>query len=199
MRKKIFFWQVLINQGINLTYTVIFFFPVFIFWMENDTEVPLIIILTCSLSVFFLPKKFFDYVQLSKQKSFYRNLWIDKFQHVTQQGKYIQLIIQRFTGKVEYAHKKKKIKQLKSQIRAFESFHWASCIFFMGTALFAITQESFLLAFAIMVSNIAYNVIPILIQQYNKLRLAMPGVSTNSHFDSPEADKPLMVDGTGSE
>lgn len=172
MRKNTFPWDVLINQGINLTYTVVFFLPVVIFWIRNYTVGALTLILICSLAVFFLPERIFGYLQLSKRRTFYRKLWVDKFQHITQQGKYAQHIIQHLAGKEGYSHKKKRIKQLRNQMRAFESFHWASFIFFLGTTIFAIIQGSFLLAFVIFLSNIGYNAIPILIQQYNKLRLA---------------------------
>ncbi len=45
--------------------------------------------------------------------------------------------------------------------------------FFLASFVYAIYQQAFLISLLIFVSNIIYNVIPILIQQYNKLRLGL--------------------------
>jgi hypothetical protein len=62
-------------------------------------------------------------------------------------------------------------KNHKTQIAIYERFHLICLDFFFVSFVYAIFQDAFFLSFLILLSNIVYNIIPILIQQYNKLRL----------------------------
>ncbi|MBX6381185.1 MAG: hypothetical protein IRZ01_10985 [Thermoflavifilum aggregans] len=167
-------WDMLVNQCINALYTIVFFFPVIIFWINHSNRIDnaLMWILIVSLCVYFIPYRCFSHLQLSKKKSFYRKLYIHKFQDFTQQGRYVRLIIQKLSGTASCQDQKKHLQQLKSQIRAFEVFHVSAFIFFTGTCVVSLSQHTYTLACIIFISNLIYNGIPILIQQYNKLRLS---------------------------
>jgi hypothetical protein len=164
-------WAVIINQNINLFYTAVFFFPIIVFWFRYYSLPVLLIFAGFSTGVFFLPPEFYSFFQLSRSKTFYERFAIHKFQHLTQNGKYSQQLIKYFTGENQLGFKKQNIRQLSSQIRTFESFHWACFLFFMATFIYAFSRAAYISALLIFVANIFYNIIPILIQQYNRTRL----------------------------
>jgi hypothetical protein len=64
-------------------------------------------------------------------------------------------------------------KNYKSKIAMYERYHFICLVFFLASFVYAIHQQAFLISLLILMSNILYNIIPILIQQYNKLRLGL--------------------------
>lgn len=162
---------VLINQTINLIYTALFFYPVVMFWFNYYSLPILLFMVGISLSVFFLPLRFYAVSQMSKSRAFYERLLIHKIQHFTQQGRYPQRFIKRLSGHDYIAFRRQNMGQFQNQIRIYESYHWACFIFFMITSIYALTQQAYASAILIFASNLLYNAIPILIQQYNKIRL----------------------------
>src|SRR5690606_14202715 len=103
--------------------------------------------------------------------SFYKRIAAHRFQQMTQQGKYAQLLIKSLSGEGKILFNKKKSGRMYNQIRTFEAYHWACFVFFVATLIYALTKEAFGYAIIVFICNIFYNVIPILIQQYNRLRL----------------------------
>lgn len=162
---------VLVNQGINLVYTIIFFTPVVLFWAEYYAVLPLIIFGSIAVCIFFLPSGFFKFFQLSNSRLFYKRIAVHWFQQMTQQGKYAQLLIKSLSGEGKILFNKNKTVRMNNQIRAFEAYHWACFAFFLATFSYALTKEAFGYATIVFICNIFYNVIPILIQQYNRVRL----------------------------
>ena len=160
-----------INQSINLFYTIMAFLPVVLFWADHYATIFLTIALVLAISIFFVPIDLYRFFQLSKSRIFYKNIGIEKFQKFTQQGEYAQQLIRYFDGNESFIYKRQRIKKLQNQIRIFESFHWACLIFFLLTCGNAIIKKEYIIATFILLSNIVYNVIPILIQQYNKTRI----------------------------
>ncbi|WP_390937533.1 glycosyl-4,4'-diaponeurosporenoate acyltransferase CrtO family protein [Parapedobacter soli] len=56
-------------------------------------------------------------------------------------------------------------------IAMYERFHWTCFMFFAGTAVYAIIIGHVWISLWITVTNIAYNVTSIMLQQYNRLRI----------------------------
>lgn len=164
--------SIIINQGINLIFTAIFFYPIAFFWFKFYHPQILLVVLSISMIVFFIPPKLYMYAQLSQSKAFYENFGIDKFQHLTQQGKFAERIISYLSIKDSFRLNKKSITHFKNQIRTFESYHFACLLFFLGTFIYAFIMKEYIFAIVIFIANILYNIIPILIQQYNKTRIS---------------------------
>lgn len=161
----------IVNQSINIFYTAIFFSPVICFWKDYYTTVFLKITLYLTILTFFLPSRVYTFLQVSQSSKFYRKIGIPKFQQLTQQGNLAQKLTKYFGGNSSLLSKEQKVDKLKRQISTFESFHCACLLFFVLTASYALFHQSLIFFFTIIVSNIFYNVIPILIQQYNRIRL----------------------------
>lgn len=164
--------SLLVNQTINLIYTVIFFSPVIIVWFRFYHSKLLFVSLGVSLIPFFLPTKTYRYFQLSRKRRFYQKLLIDKFQHFTQEGYFVKQLVNSISKIQNHQFNKSIIKKLTNQIRAFESYHLACLLFFLFTFIYALIKREYFFAFAIFISNVLYNIIPILIQQYNKTRIS---------------------------
>lgn len=164
-------WETLVNQSINLIYTGFFFLPVVLFWAEFYSLRLILFFVGMSIVILLLPEKFYSLTQISNSRLFYEGLGINKFQLYTQQGKFAQQLIKYFNGNDSETLKRKNIKRFQSQIRAFESYHWACLVLFLATSIYAAIVNAYGFAITILACNIFYNVIPILIQQYNKIRL----------------------------
>lgn len=163
--------EIIVNQTINVVYTVIFFIPVILLWKDFYTTIFFKITLGITICSFFLPNRFYTYFQISESKKFYKKIGIPIFQQITQQGKLAKKLTSFFGGNVVLFLRENRLKQLESQIRSFETFHWACFILFNLTAVYAFQNGNSILAIIILISNLLYNVIPILIQQYNRIRL----------------------------
>lgn len=161
----------LVNQGINTIYSVIFLTPLVIFWKEYYETIYFKWALGSSLLMFFLPNKVYEYIQLSNSKKFFRVLGIPCFQRYTQQGRFAQKIINYINGNTTKSPKPPNVSQMKSRIRNFESFHYVCFIFFTLTFVYALYHGELFFSLTIFIANVLYNIIPILIQQYNRIRL----------------------------
>lgn len=172
MKSKRNWASIAINQGINLIFTGLFCFPLVLFWFKFYLLQILLIVLAISMIPFFIPPKIYKHTQLSKSRSFYESLGIDKFQHLTQQGKFAKQLIRGISGMESFHFNKKSLKNFKNQMRAFESYHFACWIFFFATCMYALKMAEYMFAFVIFIANIFYNIIPVLIQQFNKTRIS---------------------------
>lgn len=162
--------QQVIDQTINLFYTIVFYTPVVALWyMEYNPGLfwPALIL---SLLPFFAGDEIFNRLQLSHDKRFYRLLGIPYFQTFTQKGKYAKKLGLLLENKSASFSRSEPI-SLKREIMVFEKYHYACFLFFTITTVSAIHEGRYGLFLALCLSNILYNVVPILIQQYNKLRL----------------------------
>lgn len=164
--------SIAINQGINLIYTIIFCYPIVLFWFRFYQPQSLLVVLGISMIIFLIPTKLFIYIQLSKSRTFYESLAIDRFQYLTQQGKFAKRIINYFLIKETFRFHKKSITNFKNQIMIFESYHFACLIFFLGSSICAFSMKEYIFTVVIFIANVLYNIIPILIQQYNKTRIS---------------------------
>lgn len=176
MNNKKIEWTTVINQSINLIYTAIFFLPLILLWFKFYSTYLMIVFISIALCIFFLPVEFYSFFQLSNSRIIYERFYIHKFQRFAQQGKYAKLLIERLTGKDYVIFKRHNISQLRNQFRTFEAYHWACLFLFSASIVYALINHAYLLTVLIFVSNLCYNIIPILIQQYNKVRLKNMGI-----------------------
>lgn len=163
--------ETIVNQVFNIGYTAIFFTPIILFWKDYYTTLFFKISLGTTICSFFLPHRCYTFFQISDSKNFYKKIGIPFIQQFTQQGKFAKRLTTYLGNNVFQSPKGNRINKLKNQIRTFETFHWACFIFFSLTAAYAYQKGSSILTIFILTSNILYNVIPILIQQYNRIRL----------------------------
>lgn len=56
-------------------------------------------------------------------------------------------------------------------IAMYERYHWICLIFFLVTSIYGFFNGHLLFGFSISIANLLYNLIPIFLQQYNKIRI----------------------------
>jgi len=161
------------NLIVNLLWTTVCFAPIILLWYLDYNPTILFASLGFTFLVFLIPAKYFDTLQISRSRKFYESLSIKTLQSLTQDGKLISAFAKQRNKNYRLIKTRVLHKNFKSQIAIYERFHFVCLVFFLVSFAYAIYQQVFLLSTLILMANIIYNIIPILIQQYNKLRLGL--------------------------
>src|SRR5699024_9461556 len=97
---------------------------------------------------------------------------IKKIQSITQNGRFVKYFIDKLDSGYEVIRNRSDIKSYKKRIKMYEKYHLVCLLFFIGCTIYGLSRSEYYLTGWIFISNIFYNVIPILIQQYNKIRIS---------------------------
>jgi hypothetical protein len=146
------------NQLLNLTWTIIGFLPICLFWFSEGPNFVLYLFFLLSLVAGLMPPKTYAKLQLSKDLRVYRKLGVKRFQKFTQSG--------NFGSRGD-----KRLSNYLRKLSMYERFHYSCMVFFISSAFLALFHAHVLLALGILICNIIYNVCPILLQQYNRIRI----------------------------
>lgn len=148
----------MLNHLLNVSWTVIGFSPVGYFWFYHGVDAVFIILLLISIVACFLPERVYRKLHVSKNLKAYKKLGVKTVRRFVQDGDF-------------GATKPNSVKAYLKKISMFERYHYSCLIFFQASSVYACLNEQFLLALLIFLCNIIYNVCPLLLQQYNKLRI----------------------------
>ena len=160
------------NMIPSIIWSVVFLFPISVFCYTKMNAKWFYISLSLSLLALFLPKKYFNSLQVSKRVFFYKKTGIGFINNFIQNGTIMNRVIKRkFPGYTSFSKEKMSLKKLFNQTYMFEKFHFILFIFFSETILFALINKDYLWAVFIFIGNIFYNIYPILLQQYIRLRI----------------------------
>jgi hypothetical protein len=162
------------NMVPNLVWTIIHFTPVCLFWYAQESFLPVYIFIASSLLPFFFKKKLLDALQLAKDPGTYKKLGVATMLHIIQNGVIINKLIKgKYPQYKMVRHNSTSIATLLHTSYLFEKFHWICLLFFVETMLYAFTVSSLVWACTIFLLNITYNIYPILLQQYIRLKLQL--------------------------
>jgi len=142
------------NQCINFFWTILCFVPVLSFWINNGIDPCLYVFLGISCLVAILPAHIFNRLHISKQKKFYHRIGIKIVQKLVQDGQW-----------------RGDFKSYLKTIAMYERYHWICFVFFTSTTLYGYSSNTWQWRLAISIVNLVYNVYPILLQQYNRMRI----------------------------
>jgi hypothetical protein len=131
------------------------------------------IFLGTSLFALFLPNKMLDRLRIGRTRRIYKRLGVHWVNKITQNGE----LINKWVRKKYPDHKavtpdRASISKLISQSYLFEKFHLIVFLFFGFTNIHALVKGHWGWAVVILLTNIAYNVYPNLLQQYMRMRLS---------------------------
>jgi len=101
------------------------------------------------------------------------------FQQFTQRGKISKKTTTLLIRKAN-TFTKKELHRFKKEITVYEKYHYSCLLFFIGTAIYTFSKAQYLIGLSILTTNAIYNVIPILIQQFNKVRIERINLLTRS-------------------
>lgn len=160
------------NMIPNFLWSVINLTPVYIFCYQYMDLQWVCIFLAISLLTLLFPGVFFDHIHLSKTTAVYKKIGVKFINKFTQNGDLVNgLIRKRFpkynviSGRI-ITHKK-----VLQQTYFFEKFHLLMFVFFILTTIYCLIKNEYLWALGISVTNLFYNIYPILLQQYIRIRL----------------------------
>lgn len=161
--------QEIINQIINFFWTFLCFAPVLWFWIKEGMNMYFYSFLSISLLVGILPNSILDLLMFGSSKKFYEKLGVKYIVKFVQNGS----VVKNLTNKQGYViiNGKSQARQYLKTISMYERFHWICLLFFTLTTTYCLFHGYFRTGGVITVSNIFYNLCPILLQQYNKIRI----------------------------
>ena len=142
------------NQCINFFWTIVCFAPVLSFWIKNGIDYSLYIFIAISCLVAITPEQVLNRLQISRRRKFYHNIGIKIVQKLVQDG-----------------HWGGDLRRYLTIIAMYERFHWCCFLFFTATTIYGYLSSTWQWKLGILIANLLYNVYPILLQQYNKMRI----------------------------
>ncbi|HEY0432796.1 MAG TPA: hypothetical protein VGC95_02915 [Chitinophagaceae bacterium] len=168
----------LLNQLINFSWTILCFLPVISFWWQLGPNACLWIFIGIAIIFGLLPRKLLHRFQFSHRKQFYEKLGVKLVRRVVQNGD----LVNSSPGHRRTIRSHETARVYLNTIAMYERFHWLCLVFFSLTMIYAICVADVWLALAILVANVVYNFCPLLLQQYNRIRIERVlqlGVSRN--------------------
>jgi hypothetical protein len=156
------------NQAINSFWTILCFIPVIMVWVSEYSVLWLCVFLVVSVLSQLIPA---GLLQLSLNPQFYERLGVKFIRKFVQHGQYVNQYFRRN----DHGHKTVKNKamafQYQNTILMYQRFHLICFLFFILTAVYAFALHIYMACVLTFLSNIIYNICPILLQQYNRARL----------------------------
>jgi hypothetical protein len=159
-----------INQFINLFWTILSFMPIYDYWIGKDITWLYAFVLF-SLIPAVLPNSIFRHFQLSSNSKFYEHLRVKFIQKFVQNGTTINRVIRKKNPAYKIIKDRVEARNYLGTINMYERYHVFCFIFFGLTFGQALYSQRYVAAFLVLIVNVIYNICPILIQQYNKLRV----------------------------
>ena len=160
----------ILNKIINFFWTALCFAPVFWFWFQEGIDnIYFYVFLGVALFFGALLGKILSKFTLSADKKVYEKYGIKFIRKFVQNG---DIVNSRTNGLGAPSIKgKAKARDYLKTIAMYERYHWICLLFFLLTTIYGFFNEHFLLGFSILAANFLYNLIPIFLQQYNKIRI----------------------------
>ena len=161
------------NMVPNLFWSFLNLVPISVFCYKYINLQFLPILIALSLLTVFMPKSFFQAIQLGQTLVIYNRIGVRFINKFTQNGDIINsLIRKRFPHYKVVSNRKQLINKLIQQTFVYEKFHFILFTFFSFIFIYAIANEYWWWALIIAITNIVYNIYPCLLQQYIRIRLA---------------------------
>jgi hypothetical protein len=163
----------LFNAMANLFWSVLNLFPIYAYCYSYVQPLWLYISGGLSICVLFLPRRLLNKLQLSNDTRMYHQLGVHWINQVTQNGAVINRLIRRRYPHYKVVGSTRQAAQLHyRKTYMYERFHYMLFCFFTCITVYALVQQHFTWALVILVTNILYNIYPVLLQQYVRLKLA---------------------------
>jgi len=161
--------QIFFDQAINLFWTALSFYPVILLWFRLGMNNWFYLMLGASLIVVFLPRKILDRFQLSDKARQYEKWGVRIIRKMVQGGDWARAA--GVTQHKKMVNNASQARQYLNTIAMYERFHWFCLVFFLLSSIYGFLLGNTSLAIWVMTANLLYNGCPILLQQYNRLRI----------------------------
>ena len=127
--------------------------------------------LALGLSAYAWPAAWLRRLQLASSARVYRRLGVPALGHYTQQGGLVNSLLRRRYPSYRGLVGRRAVARLLSTTYQQERFHWAGLLFFLLISFYVGARGQLGWALALLLLNVGYNLYPIWLQQYLRLRL----------------------------
>jgi len=124
-----------------------------------------------SLSAYAWPAAWLRRLQLATSVRVYRQLGVPSIGHFTQQGTLVNRLLRRRYPGYRALVGRRALAKLLSTTYQQERFHWAGLVFFLLVSLYVGAAGQLGWALSLTLLNVGYNLYPIWLQQYLRVRL----------------------------
>ncbi len=170
-RNRLLAWY---NMIPNIFWSVLNLAPILVFCFTLIDLKLVYIFLAISFIPAFLKNSFIDKLQIGNTTKVYRKFGVHVINKISQNGNIINnLIKKKFPEHKILMKDEKSISALVAQTYVFEKFHLILFLFFSLIISYSIINQYWIWAFVILITNIAYNIYPNLLQQYIRLKLSL--------------------------
>lgn len=174
----------LYNMVPNLLWSALSLVPLCVFCYTHLTPHLLILFSGFSFLPAFFSHSFIHKMRIANRPAVYKNLGVGFIQQLTQNGVLVNLAIRKkYPAYKALRLEHKSIKGLLNQTFVFEKFHLMLFLFFCLAGLYAFSKGLVYWGAVLFFINILYNVYPILMQQFIRIKLA-------SYLDKHKTNKP---------
>jgi hypothetical protein len=165
----------MLNQLINVFWTITSFSVVGWYWgeyfAEDRAEWLLYAFIVASVLAFNIPVKLISALNLSTDPRTYELIGVRAMRWLVQDGMLVQRVNQRLDRNQKVIPNREAARRYLNKIVVQERYHYGCFVFFSLSSASAIPAGKTGMALLMAISNIIYNVYPILLQQYNRLRI----------------------------
>lgn len=158
------------NQVLNLFWTALGCLPFLIYWIGRGADQSFYIFLALSFVPVLLPRKVLNLLRISRRRRFYEKLGIRTVRRFVQDGDII-----RKAAPVSHTRALRNVEDARKYLRkseVFERYHLMGFVFFTLSIIEAIGEVGVLMLSCMVLSNLIYNVLPVLLQQYTRGRIS---------------------------
>lgn len=173
------------NAVLTIFWSVLGFLPICMFCYPFMERFWLYVFSFSGLFAYLLPVAQFRHLELSDNATVYRSLgvhWINRF---VQHGTLINGLLRQRDPRYRRIRSRQTAVHLKNTTYMQERFHWAMFIVFLLSALYAFLHNHPGWGLLIMLTNLTYNMYPIWLQQYIRIRLRRSCSLRNLRCTSP--------------
>lgn len=161
----------LYNALPNVLWSLLSFFPVSFFCYHFMERRYLYTFICIALLAYLLPAQQLRRFEAASGRAFYRRLGVHWANNVTQHGTFINRVMRKKQSHYRRIRTRADAVRLLRATYANERFHWAALLFFLLSAIYAAIGHHFGWALLILAINVFYNLYPIWLQQYLRIRL----------------------------
>ncbi|PLK43076.1 hypothetical protein C0V77_16975 [Emticicia sp. TH156] len=162
---------VIYNQLINFFWSTLAFTPVIYFCIQHLPLNVLYWFLLISCAVIFVPTSWLARIRLSKSQHLYRKIGVRFIKKYTQDGDLVNNIVKNSHPEYRYIESKQSFKKVLAKSAINEKFHYLVFVFFLCLGIYAFFKGLIAWGIFISLANVAYNIYPIFLQQYNRIRI----------------------------
>ena len=159
------------NAVPNVFWSVLSLVPLCVFCYQHMARPWLYGLLAVSLLAYALPASWFRYWQLSSKPAPYRKLRVPLVNRFTQHGDFVNRLIRHQYPNYRHVRHRASAAALRSTSYHQERFHVVLFLFFLLSCFYAAAHGHWKWAGILALINVGYNLYPIWLQQYLRVRL----------------------------